>query len=208
MTSNVEITVPVEAMRRTWEKAADGSRRLTTSAVQRAIVRHNGAMIRAFRGYTGTKGDQLQRRSGLLKRSFGMSQDPPSSFVAGAKYAPLQEYGGTVRPTGGRQFLTIPLKATLTAGGVFRAGARMVNRGGGWQTLGLVPGQQDHRTWIRNGVIFTRGAGGKPMPLFALKRSVKVPPRLKFFATWQAQEPAREADYAKALDDATREAVQ
>jgi molecular chaperone GrpE len=32
--------------------------------------------------------------------------------------------------------------------------------------------------------------------------------RLRFFATWQGQEAAREADYAKALDDATREAVQ
>jgi hypothetical protein len=207
--TNLEITFPAEAFVRVTSRAADGSLTYAKSAAQKAVERHQGAMIRSFRGYTGTKGDQLQRRSGTLKRSFGVSKDPnaPSSFVAGALYAKLQELGGTVKPTGGRQYLTIPLSAALTPGGVFREGARMVNRGGGWQTRGLIPGQQDHRTWIHKGVIFTKSTRGKPMALFALRRSVKVPPCLRFFATWEGQEADRTKDYEAALDKGTQEAV-
>jgi hypothetical protein len=210
VTSNVEITVPVEAFMRVTTRTADGALKFSQSAAVAAVVRHNAAMVRSFRGYSGTKGDALQARSGTLRRAIGVSKDlaAPSSFVAGAKYARLQEHGGVVKPTGGRQYLTIPLKAALTPAGVFRPAARLVNRGAGWHTAGRVPGgAADTQTFIAKGVIFGKGANGRPLALYALKRSVKVPPRLRFFATWQGQEAAREADYAKALDDATREAV-
>jgi hypothetical protein len=210
VTSNVEITVPVAAFVSTITRAADGSVTRARSAAQKAVERHSEAMRKSFRGYSGTKGDALQARTGTLRRAIGFSKDPnaPSSFVAGAKYARLQEHGGVVKPTGGRQYLTIPLKAALMPGGAFRPAARLVNRGAGWHTAGRVPGgAADTQTFIAKGVIFGKGANGRPLALYALKRSVKVPPRLRFFATWQGQEAAREADYAKALDDATREAV-
>ncbi len=210
MTSNVEITVPVQAFLSIGTRAVDGSVTRAKSAAQQAVLRHQRAMIDSFRGYSGTKGDQLQRRTGDLKRSFGVGLDPnaPRSFSASIRYAKLQEFGGVVKPTGGRRFLTIPLKAALMPGGGFRPAARLVNRGAGWHTAGRVPGgAADTQTFIAKGVIFGKGANGRPLALYALKRSVKVPPRLRFFATWQGQEAAREADYAKALDDATREAV-
>jgi len=207
--SELSITFPAEAFRRVTERAADGTMKRGQTVAQRAVQRHQRAMSDSFRGYSGTKGDQLQRRSGFLKRSFGVGLDPnaPTSFSAGIRYAKLQEYGGVVKPTGGRRFLTIPLKAALTAGGVFRPAARLVNRGGGWQTASTLPGARDTQTWIRNGVIFVKGANGKPLPVYALKSSVKIPARLRFFATWEAQSAARDADFAKAIDGGVEEAV-
>jgi hypothetical protein len=138
----------------------------------------------------------------------GLDPNAPTSFSAGIRYAKLQEYGGVVKPTGGRRFLTIPLKAALMPGGSFRPEARLVNRGTGWHTKGRVPGgAADTQTWIRNGVIFVKGANGKPLPVYALKSSVKIPARLKFFATWEAQSAARDADFAKAIDGGVEEAV-
>lgn len=210
MSTELTVTVPTEAFARVTTRAADGSFTRAQSIAQRAVERHQRAMIDSFRGYSGTKGAALQRRTGDLKRSFGVGRDPnaPTSFTAGIRYARLQEFGGVVKPTGGRRFLTIPLKAALQPGGAFRPAARLINRGAGWHTVGRVPGgAADTQTWIRNGVIFAKGANGKPLPLYALKSSVKIPPRLKFFATWQAQEADRERDYQRALDEATREAV-
>jgi hypothetical protein len=142
-------------------------------------------------GKRGGDGAPLMRRTGTLIRSIRAERERDGSVavgVHGVRYARAQEFGGTIKPTR-RKFLTIPLDAAYTGGGVARQSAKLVQRGNEWHTSGRVPGASGTRTFIAKGVIFVEGAGGQPVPLYALKRSVTLRPRLRFFATAAAQIP-------------------
>lgn len=101
-----------------------------------------------------------------------------------AFYAPVQEFGtvgagGTlpdITPNPPRKFLTIPLPRTMTSKGVKRSGYDIVRDGRGYRTKSHGP------TFISgNAVMIT--VGGKPVPIYALKKRVAIPPRLRMGVT-------------------------
>lgn len=123
----------------------------------------------------------LNRRTGRLAQSF-------TGEVAGATigslvmrygtnvpYAKIHEYGGTVRPKKGR-YLTIPLKANLTAAGVMKRGirefpvVRFIRLRGGDRLLALAGDDPDNLLGLQ--------------PMFVLVRQVKIPARLGLRRTW------------------------
>lgn len=177
-----------------------------------AAKQHTGKMISTrFRGYTGPRntGSILQRRTGTLVNAMRFQKTAPTgeivsaSYVAGPiVYAKIQEFGGIVRPVR-RRYLTIPTPAALTKAGIVRQSARPVKLGGRWMTNGQVPGLKGRQTFIARGtrgnpVIFGTGKDGKPVALWTLRKSVRVPARLGFFRTWEGLAPARDAALARA----------
>lgn len=161
-----------------------------------------------FRGYTGTKGDRLQSRSGRLQQSLGyqLLDSPVASnrsltglglavFSAGVPYAKMQEYGGIQKPKADRKYLVIPLEAALTPAGR----ARYPTGRPASYLRQVYPG----RTFVlktKRGDLFivSRGRPEKPKPigkgtkarelvfLFRIVKQVTIPPRLKFRKTWHS----------------------
>lgn len=98
--------------------------------------------------------------------------------VSKAKYARVQEEGGTIRPTGSR-YLTIPIGAALTGKGVARFSAReLIANPGNFGYLDtffhrqILFGVKERR---RRGEAV--GGYGSIEPLFVLKSSVTLRPR-------------------------------
>ena len=88
--------------------------------------------------------------------------------AAKALYGRVQEFGGTITPTRG-SYLTVPLDAAKTAGGVARFTARQVKD---------TPEAFGYKsTFIHNGVIFGSRGKNSIVPLFALKSSVRIEPK-------------------------------
>ena len=87
-------------------------------------------------------------------------------------YAGIHETGGTIRPTGGRKNLTIPIGEAKTKGGDLRGGftARKLFDG-------EIPGY-DTGVIIKN-IVYGKQSGGKNKftPLFVLVKSVTMPAR-------------------------------
>lgn len=124
----------------------------------------------------------LKKRSGSLARSLdgrvvGDSLRDLGFFMqiggATAPYARIHEEGGTIRPKKGR-FLTIPLRAAMVRTGIARGTARSFAN-----------------TFVarsrRGALLIFQKTGKSIKPLFALVKSVTIPPRLKFVATWTKQ---------------------
>lgn len=155
-------------------------------------------------------GARLSRRSGSLAGSFGRDvtgknlSDLRLTVFTTARYAPLQEFGGEVRPVA-RKYLTVPLDAALTA----EAGATR-SRAEGWgRERTFVAEAADGRAYIFLRTGTPRPSGWKPgqddpssVPLFLLTRKVTVPARLGFFATWEGDKEERMAEVAAAVDEA------
>jgi hypothetical protein len=149
----------------------------------------------------GPGDNSLAKRSGNLARSITEEAATPEAggtmisakLHAGMNYAKTH-FGPrgssiTIKPTGGRRFLTIPTDFARTNAGV--AKGRMQNVGGKWTFLGMT-------TFIQKGVIFgyaeganrrsegmrQRRAAGQSftktaiIPLFILKSSVVVKRRI------------------------------
>lgn len=144
---------------------------------------------RQFRGYSGpfvpAGAKTLQKRSGQLARSLGFqtrlrgSDLTMQAFSAGTEHARIQELGGTIRPKRVR-FLTVPLPQALTPSGNLKGR--------------YVQGAPTRKELFRLGrVLFdTTPSGRKLIPVFALKRSVRIPKgRFGFFRTWEGMEKFR-----------------
>ena len=105
--------------------------------------------------------------------------DGQADFIASKSirmsYADILETGGRIEPTGGRQFLTIPLDAAMTPAGVARFTAPQVRDG---QT-------KYDGSFIRGGIIFGK-LGKKEVPLFKLVPSVTIPAKLYMSETAQS----------------------
>lgn len=132
----------------------------------------------------------LQRRTGALARGWARPRSIMSGntlqvhFINETEYAVTHEYGATIVAKNAR-FLTIPLGAAKTAGGVARVSARDL------------PSRQ---TFVTKGVIFFKRSKRDPRPLamFALKESVTIPPRLNAWGVIMASE----RKYIKATEQA------
>jgi phage gpG-like protein len=123
----------------------------------------------------GTGPDTLSKRTGKLVSSIrksirvqGRSTDPGGTvgrIGSPLVYASTQEFGATIRPRRA-QYLTIPLPAAMNNRGVM-----------------LFPKARDYpRTFVqmsrRGNLIIFQKRGRDAVPLFVLKREVKIPPRL------------------------------
>lgn len=122
-----------------------------TKTAGQLLVTHVKLQVRAF----------AKKRTGRLENSFtvevkrgGSGGGAMAIVTSNVPYARIHETGGTITPKRA-QALAIPLNARARAAGT---------RG--------VPGM-----FAAKGVLATRGAGGKLVPQFALKRSVTIPAR-------------------------------
>jgi len=126
---------------------------------------------------------KLHVRTGALKRSLRFNsrgselntlvswvRAGSSSTAHDVPYAHIQEYGGTIRAkrayrgVQGGAYLNIPLPANKTGAGVTRQTAKQVFRNGGR----IIKSR-------RGNYLVVSKIG---VPLFVLKKSVKIPPRL------------------------------
>ena len=155
------------------------------------IDRHQSEMTRRLSNRV------LKRRTGALVRSLRPSYATPERPTAttnvgrGAPYAKAHEFGATIRPRR-RQFLTVPLRDAKTAAGVTRQQAQLRRSGRGFETASLVPGAEDTQTFIFTSVgnrkiIAVAKRGGGVLPLYVLRKSVRIPERLGFRDTWGNQ---------------------
>jgi hypothetical protein len=130
---------------------------------------------RNSRPYPGGKSpSSLSRRSGSAVASIHDSvRATPSQRVEGVRgyiggnfYLRTHEFGAVIRATRS-EYLTIPLPAALDSNGVpLRRSARM------WANTFVA------RSRRGNLLIFQNRPGGAIVPLYVLKREVRIPPRL------------------------------
>lgn len=130
----------------------------------------------------------LNRRTGNLARDWvidvsdgdQMQVEVRTQGTANA-YAGIHETGGTVRPKNSK-YLWIPLKPNQTASGVARLSPRQAIQAGGFI---------DWRGPIFYGTHGTTSTGGakRLVPLFVLKREVRIPPRMGAGSLFQSQVP-------------------
>jgi len=145
---------------------------------------------------SGRPGVRVQ--SNALRRSWSAHDrgGSPSTWelvvYTTSKYAPIQQFGGTVTPKGGRPNgkLAIPLPAAQTAAGVARGPARSFS-----DTFIA-------KSKAGNLLIFQKRGDGI-VPLFALKDRVYVPPRLGMFDEWDEGRKER----GRLLEGAARDAL-
>lgn len=130
-----------------------------------------------FVPYTGSSpADKLQTRTGGLRRSIGWETKGEGFGTALRVFAGpparIQEYGGTITAKRSK-YLTIPLRAALTAAGA--------------------PKRPDARSWddafilkARNGKLFIARRAGKALQLlYRLQESVRLPARFGFRALFR-----------------------
>ena len=139
-----------------------------------------------FTGYYDgpTRGSRLRTRTGSLKSSIGgrvtgnkLSNLRALLRVGGGKsgYARIQEHGGTI--TGQGKMLTVPLRQALRpTTGTLKPSAVIRRTADGYET-NMGP------TFIVNTggrplIMVRKGKRGTIVPLYSLRRSVKIPPRL------------------------------
>lgn len=129
--------------------------------------------------YSGMDG--VAARTGNLRRAWVTTVEETAvgpalrvrSHGVGNAYAGLMERGGTIRPTKSK-FLWIPTEANMTPSGFPRVSPRQAIEAGGFIS------------WKRGAVFFSRplvktarkNTVHGVVPLFVLKKSVYVPPRL------------------------------
>jgi len=154
--------------------------------------------------------DALRRRSGLLGRSFQKRVESDGTlsglrmrvYSAGVPYANIHEFGGTIRPTPPRRFLTIPTDDNIAQG------ARNLPKEMSARALMDDP---TRNTFIfktsKAAYVAERMPNGELMIWFLLKSSVRIPPRLGWFDTWHAARAERLAIFENALRGAAGDAA-
>lgn len=155
-------------------------------------MRFRSEMVRSFVPYRMIGPAQgLRSRTGQTRRSITFAKlDAPR---VGAKtftrepHATIQEFGGVVVPKT-RRYLTVPLPQALTASGALKGGMMLVRSGPrSWRTA------DGDRTFIRKGVIFVQKVNAQgfrtaPIPIYVLKRSVRLRPRFGWRARFEVEQ--------------------
>jgi hypothetical protein len=132
---------------------------------------------------SGTSPKTLSKRSGGMLKSIvesvrvnGTTFDTITGEIGGSRIARVQEFGATITPKKAK-YLTIPLPAALDQRGVpLKKSAR------DWDNTFVA------RSKAGNLIIFQR-RGAIIVPLYVLKTSVTIPPRLGMGATLSAGIP-------------------
>lgn len=144
--------------------------RLLHNVAQQMVQKHSTS-------YSGIKegGAALKRRSGKALRSImqsvsseaGSTIESVHGSIGGIGYLSIHEYGGTVTAKRAK-YLTIPTEHALDS-----KGNPLKPRARDWKDTFIA------RSKAGNLIIFqNQGAGKKPIPLYVLKRSVQIKPRL------------------------------
>lgn len=204
-------------LRKAFQRAPEA----ISKRMRKGLVDSGNEFVRAvqterFTGYSPGRSEMLKRRTGFLRRSVGqqvtgstLSDLSLRVFTAGANYAALQEFGGTVKPKRSR-FLTIPTKANLTAGGDARypSARDFINSHKG-QTFFLRRGTSLLLMWNKPSAAARKSGGvrgkDKPVAMFRLVRSVAIPPRFGFGSTWEKLATSRRDRLQGAASAAVRE---
>lgn len=140
----------------------------------------------------------LTPRTGALSRGYVKPEitgtkfkDLQVIFINEQLYADIQEKGGTIKPKNAR-FLAIPLEGAKTAAGVPRFSSPL-------RESSAPP------MFFAKGVLFSQGPGGSArlnlVPMFALVKQVKIPPRLMAAETIKKNERLFLAAIDKAATD-------
>lgn len=149
-------------------------------------------------------GNPIKRRTGNLARDWTTSTtETPVGIVATVKtqgpsnaYAGLQEHGGTITPKNAK-WLWIPTRENQTAKGVARLTPRQAIAQGGFIA------------WNKGPMFFgvpqikaqSKGMGPHIIPLFVLKKSVKVEGRMGATRLWEFSLPRLESVVSALLQD-------
>ncbi|MCO5157871.1 MAG: hypothetical protein M9945_14175 [Aquamicrobium sp.] len=133
---------------------------------QAMVLRHSGA----WPGGTGS--ETLSKRSGKMLQSIvdsvvvnGQTFSTIRGTIGGSMIAGVQEFGATIKPKKAK-YLTVPLPAALNSDGTPRKKSARE-----WDNTFVA------RSKAGNLIIFQR-RGTQIVPLYVLKTSVTIPPRL------------------------------
>lgn len=126
-----------------------------------------------------TSGQELKVRTGNLRRNWlpkvgGTSLRTLFASVENAtRYIAIHQFGGIIKAVKSR-YLTIPLSANKTASGVMRQSARS-----------LINSRKTFFKYSKNKnlILFENRGKNNIVPMFVLKKQVKIPKRLTFFET-------------------------
>jgi hypothetical protein len=199
----ISASITTRAVERRLQKMGKGAPKLAKVMLRDSVLLHQKAIRNRFG--QGSPNFRLHINTGALARSLrignpkreGRGYRATSNIGKGAPYAWAHEKGGTITPRR-KRYLRIPLSSAKTRAGVVRQTADIRSVGSRWETKGRVPGQSENRgTFIipgRNGsklIAVESARPGKVIPLWLLKRSVKLPKRLGFRSTWRKQAGAR-----------------
>ena len=177
-----------------------------------------GYAARTSFGFAGR--DKLRTRSGALRNSIRATRVTGETFegiegraFTASPYAPVHEFGATITPK--KQYLKIPLDYMLTPSGVVSGAREAEVKAGKTFTLPSKRNPSERVVYLdsprgRSGRsrYGRRGAGDGPVPIYALKKSVKVPGgRLRFFDTWDELSVLRNRRLVRAARIALSEAT-
>jgi len=166
-------------------------------------ARHGGIFIHFFRRTVGS-GEVVSpsAKSSVSKASIFNSAARTSNLgvviFSDSKIARLHEFGGTV--TAGSGKLAVPLsinKEMYTASGQLRKRFREPG-----QLKNVEPVKIKGKTYLAKITRRTR----EIKPLYVLKRSIRLKPRLQFYQTWEKLEPLRMQYINKAISKALKRA--
>lgn len=179
------------------------------TAINRYLLNFRGRVSRErLRGAPG-----LARRTGILAASqkvvvVGNTLETIDGMytIGGGlvAYARIHEEGGIVRPVRAK-FLAIPLPAAKTAAGVGRVVSprdfkdTFVRKGIIWQRIATVKGKRPPK-----GASTNLADRATIVPLFVLKKQVRIEPRLGVVAMFKADESNRTAHMSQAVRAAAK----
>ena len=173
-------------------------------AIRDIVAEISTTVIRGMHDYSpGKKGPTapLQVRTGRLQQTiqgyvrgttFDSLEGVVSAGNAQTPYAHIQEYGGTITPKSS-EYLRIPLPEILTDRGAVQGNYEIYNRGGRYET------GSGEETYLAGNAIMINLAG-TPTPIYALVKSVKIPPRLGLRKTGSEKLDYIEARFEQAIE--------
>lgn len=201
---NVEVKTSDEGLRRLFGRLPSIVESELANAQKRMANEHVESMSRRMRG----DGDGLVKtRTGFLRDRFtsetrrlgGIGGVRTRVFVAGVKYADIQERGGTIRPRN-KKFLTVPMDAIKTAGGAIKG--QYAGGAGEYRKTGKT---FVWRNALGGAFIAEKLDNGKGLRLlWKLVKQVRIPGNLGWYATWRKAEPRRR----DILNDAAKRIVE
>ena len=158
---------PEKISRMLGHDVKDAAKKGMVHAMRRSVIR-----LADYIASEKLSGQELNVRTGNLRRSLQESRARKVQEIAGGvrgtvgtnvEYAEVHERGGTIRPKS-KKWLTIPIGEALTASGVPRGSARDFDN--------------TFFAHSRRGnlILFTKKGDGI-IPLFVLKKTVKIPRR-------------------------------
>lgn len=167
------------------ERSMDGAHKVVSKGmrkylegVSRSLTRRHGT---PWPG--GTTSRSLSKRSGRAVRSIqssvrvkGKTLNTVEGRIGGVFYLATHETGARITARKSK-FLTIPLRAALNSDGTPKK-----KRARAWRNTFVAKSKKG------NLIIFQK-RGGRIVPLYVLKRSVKIPPRLNMRSTLEAGIP-------------------